>query len=162
MTISKEVSRKIHILSSEIESMLGELHTSAHADPARHAQAEILLHSEKLHAHMSRQDYLQALDCLYYIGKCYLAKEHADFQAKMESLNEQTKRLRGRPPTGNAMTDAEKQRAYRERRAAARAEKAREVEKLREQLHLEHMKNAELVAEIDQLSDQLEALRAKK
>ncbi len=90
MTISKEVSRKIHILSSEIDTMLSELHTSGHTDTARHAQAENLLHSEKLHAHMSRQDYLQILECLYYIDKCYQAKEHADFQAKMESLNEQT------------------------------------------------------------------------
>ena len=86
-------------------------HKRLHTDTARHAQAENLLHSEKLHAHMSRQDYLQILECLYYIDKCYQAKEHADFQAKMESLNEQTKRLRGRPPTGTAMTDAEKQRA---------------------------------------------------
>lgn len=30
MTISKEVSRKIHILSSEIDTMLSELHTSGH------------------------------------------------------------------------------------------------------------------------------------
>lgn len=70
--------------------------------------------------------------------------------------------MRGRPPTGTALTDAAKQKAYRERRAAAKIEALREVEQLREQLHLEHMKNAELVAEIDRLSDQLEALRAKR
>lgn len=72
------------------------------------------------------------------------------------------KRPRGRPPTGTAMTDAEKQKAYRERRAAARAEKAREVEQLREALHLEHTKNAQLSAEIDTLNDEIQKLRAKK
>jgi hypothetical protein len=69
------------------------------------------------------------------------------------------KRPRGRPPTGTALTDAEKQKAYRERRAAAKAEALREVEQLRKQLHLEHMKNAELVAEIDSLNDKLTAIR---
>lgn len=74
----------------------------------------------------------------------------------------EAKRPRGRPPTGTAMTDAEKQKAYRERRAAAKAEALREVEQLREQLHLEHTKNAQLSAEIDTLNDEIQRLRARK
>lgn len=72
------------------------------------------------------------------------------------------KRPRGRPPTGTALTDAEKQKAYRERRASERAEKAQEIEKLREALHLEHTKNAQLSAEIDTLNDEIQRLRARK
>lgn len=75
----------------------------------------------------------------------------------MEHNMTEQKRGRGRPPTGAAMTPAEKQRAYRQRRAAAQAEKACEIEKLREQLHLEHVKNAQLMSEIDVLEDKLKS-----
>lgn len=71
----------------------------------------------------------------------------------------EAKRPRGRPPTGTAMTDAEKQRAYRERRAASIQALEKEVGLLREQLHLEHLKNSELIAEIDSLNDKLTAIR---
>lgn len=81
------------------------------------------------------------------------------YKGRYEVTNPAHKRPRGRPPTGTALTDAEKQKAYRERRAAAKAEALREVEQLRKQLHLEHMKNAELVAEIDSLNDKLTAIR---
>jgi predicted RNase H-like nuclease (RuvC/YqgF family) len=60
------------------------------------------------------------------------------------------------------MTDAEKQRAYRQRRAAAIAELERELERCREQLQLEHLKNRELATEIDSLHDKISALRARK
>ncbi len=72
------------------------------------------------------------------------------------------RRSRGRPPTGEAMTDAEKQRAYRQRRAQAIAELERELEQCREQLHLEHLKNSELATEIDSLNDKIAVLRARK
>ena len=72
------------------------------------------------------------------------------------------RRSRGRPPTGEAMTDAEKQRAYRQRRAQAIAELERELEQCREQLHLEHLKNSELATEIDSLNDKSAVLRARK
>lgn len=72
------------------------------------------------------------------------------------------KRPRGRPPTGEAMTDAEKQRAYRQRRAQAIAELERELEQCREQLHLEYQKNMELATEIDSLNDKIAVLRARK
>ena len=72
------------------------------------------------------------------------------------------RRPRGRPPTGEAMTDAEKQRAYRQRRAQAIAELERELEQCREQLHLEHLKNSELATEIDSLNDKIAVLRARK
>lgn len=72
------------------------------------------------------------------------------------------RRPRGRPPTGEAMTDAEKQRAYRQRRAQAIEQLERELGQCREQLHLEHVKNSELTAEIDSLNDKIAALRAKK
>ena len=72
------------------------------------------------------------------------------------------RRSRGRPPTGEAMTDAEKQRAYRQRRAQAIAELERELKQCREQLHLEHLKNSELATEIDSLNDKIAVLRARK
>lgn len=72
------------------------------------------------------------------------------------------KQARGRPPTGKAMTDAEKQRAYRQRRAAAIELLERELEQCREQLHLEHLKNSELATEIDSLNDKIAVLRARK
>lgn len=72
------------------------------------------------------------------------------------------KRPRGRPRTGKAMSDAEKQRAYRQRRAAAVQALQKEVEQLREQLHLEHLKNAELMSRYDELSDKLAATGAKR
>lgn len=71
------------------------------------------------------------------------------------------KRPRGRPPTGKAMTDAEKQRAYRERRNAAIDKLERELEKCSEQLHLEHQKNSQLTAEIDSLNDKIAALKLR-
>ena len=72
------------------------------------------------------------------------------------------RRPRGRPPTGEAMTDAEKQRAYRQRRAQAIELLERELEQCREQLHLEHLKNSELATEIDSLNDKIAVLRARK
>lgn len=72
------------------------------------------------------------------------------------------RRSRGRPPTGEAMTDAEKQRAYRQRRAAAIELLERELEQCREQLHLEYQKNMELATEIDSLNDKIAVLRARK
>ncbi len=72
------------------------------------------------------------------------------------------KRPRGRPPTGEAMTDAEKQRAYRQRRAQAIELLEREAEQYREQLQLEHQKNMELATEIDSLNDKIAVLRARK
>ena len=72
------------------------------------------------------------------------------------------KRPRGRPPTGEAMTDAEKQRAYRARRNAAIDKLEREAEQYRKQLNLEHKKNMELTAEIDSLVDKVAALKGAK
>ena len=72
------------------------------------------------------------------------------------------KRPRGRPPTGEAMTDAEKQRAYRARRNAAIEKLEREAEQYRKQLTLEHKKNMELTAEIDSLVDKVAALKGAK
>lgn len=71
------------------------------------------------------------------------------------------RRPRGRPPTGEAMTDAEKQRAYRQRRGAAIEQLEREAEQYREQLQLEHQKNMELATEIDALNDKIATLKQK-
>ena len=72
------------------------------------------------------------------------------------------KRRRGRPTTGDAMSDAEKQRAYRARRNAALEKLEREAEQYRKQLNLEHKKNMELTAEIDSLVDKVAALKGAK
>lgn len=103
--------------------------------------------------------------------------DNQDKQTLSLDLGEEPKR-RGRPATGSAMTNAERQRLYRERQKAQRNENANaeEVERLRKNFRYVHgqmerlriqavedgLKIAQLKHQIEQLTEELKAKKANR